>query len=185
MSQQRQGKWPKIRGKKNPRKETLLYIEDDMWVPWASTLLNVSEVAWDRKKKESDRISGAKNNPRKETFIVHRGWHMGPTNTSSFARRSCKLIVHRGWHAGPMCQQLTQCFQGGSGSKEKGNSQNQRVKNKSNKGEVYCPWRLTSGTHEPAASSTFRRRLGIERKKANSQKLGVQNNSKKGSVSCS
>jgi hypothetical protein len=69
--------------------------------------------------------------------------------------------------------------------KKKGNSQNQRVKNKSNKGEVYCPWRLTSGTHEPAASSTFRRRLGIERKKANSQKLGVQNNSKKGNVYCS
>jgi hypothetical protein len=32
-------------GKKNLRKETLLYIEDDMRVPCASTLLNFSEAA--------------------------------------------------------------------------------------------------------------------------------------------
>jgi hypothetical protein len=40
-----------------------------MWVPWASSFLNVSEAAWDRKKKASDQISGAKNNPRKETRL--------------------------------------------------------------------------------------------------------------------
>jgi len=32
-----------------------------------------------------------------------------------------------------MCQQLTQCFQGGSGSKEKGNSQKSEVKKKPRK----------------------------------------------------
>jgi hypothetical protein len=36
---------------------------------------------------------------------------------------------------------------------------------KSKKENIYRSKRLTSGTHEPAASSTFRRRLGIERKK--------------------
>ncbi len=37
--------------------------------PWASSFLNVSKAAWDRKEKESDQISGAKNNPRKETLL--------------------------------------------------------------------------------------------------------------------
>jgi hypothetical protein len=37
--------------------------------PWASSLLNVSKAAWDRKKKASDKISGAKDNPRKETLL--------------------------------------------------------------------------------------------------------------------
>ena len=55
------------------------------------------------RKKASDQISGAKNNPRKETFIVHRGWH-----------------------AGPILQQRSQRFQGGMGSKEKGSSQKSR-----------------------------------------------------------
>jgi hypothetical protein len=41
-----------------------------------------AEAAWDRKKKESDQISGAKNNPWKETFIVHRGWHRVPCCSS-------------------------------------------------------------------------------------------------------
>jgi hypothetical protein len=40
-----------------------------MRVPWASRFLNVSNVAWDRKKKASDEISGAKNNSRKETWL--------------------------------------------------------------------------------------------------------------------
>ena len=66
MSQQRQGKWPKIRGKKNPRKETLLYIEDEMRVPWASSLHNVSKAAGEQKKKEIAKNQRVKKNPRKE-----------------------------------------------------------------------------------------------------------------------
>jgi hypothetical protein len=46
-----------------------LFIEDDMRDPWASSFLNVSKSAWDWKKKSSDIISGAKNNPRKETLL--------------------------------------------------------------------------------------------------------------------
>jgi hypothetical protein len=44
-----------------------------MRVPFSSRVLNVSNAAWDRKKKASEKISGAKNNSRKERFIVHRG----------------------------------------------------------------------------------------------------------------
>jgi hypothetical protein len=36
---------------------------------------------------------------------------------------------------------------------KKANSQKLGVKNKSNKGKVYCSRRLTCGTHEPAATS--------------------------------
>ena len=38
--------------KGNPRKETLLYKEDDMRVPFCSSGLNVSKAARDQKKKE-------------------------------------------------------------------------------------------------------------------------------------
>ena len=55
--------------KKIEEKKVLLYIEDDMRVPWASRFFNVSNVSWDRKKKASDQISGAKNNSRKETWL--------------------------------------------------------------------------------------------------------------------
>jgi hypothetical protein len=41
-----------------------------MRVPICSSLLNVSEATCDRKKKASNQISGAKNNSKKETFIV-------------------------------------------------------------------------------------------------------------------
>jgi hypothetical protein len=44
--------------KNNPRKETLLYIEDDMRVPFCSSGLNVSKAARDQKKKEVARNQG-------------------------------------------------------------------------------------------------------------------------------
>ena len=55
--------------KNNSRKETWLYIEDDMRVPISSSGITVWEAARDRKKKASDQISGAKNNPRKEILL--------------------------------------------------------------------------------------------------------------------
>jgi hypothetical protein len=46
---------------------------------------------------------------------------------------------------------------------------------KSKKENIYRSKRLTSGTHEPAASSTLTRRQDIEIKKASRQRLGVKN----------
>jgi hypothetical protein len=44
--------------KDNPRKETLLYMENDMRVPFCSSVPNVSNAAWDQKKKESSQKLG-------------------------------------------------------------------------------------------------------------------------------
>jgi hypothetical protein len=55
--------------KKYKKRKHLSFWEDDMRDPWGSSILNVSKSAWDRKKKASDIISGAKNNPRKETLL--------------------------------------------------------------------------------------------------------------------
>ena len=55
--------------------------------------------------------------------------------------------------------------------KKKANSQKLGVKNKSNKGKVYCSQRLTCGTHEPAASS-ISNAAQDRKKKASDQKSG-------------
>ena len=52
MRSKEKGKWPNIRSQKNPRKEILLYVEDDMRVPFCSSGPNVSNAAWDQKKKK-------------------------------------------------------------------------------------------------------------------------------------
>ena len=54
---------------------------------------------------------------------------------------------------------------GAGDQKKKANSQKLGVKNESNKGNFYCSQRMTCGTHEPAASSTFQSRHEIERKR--------------------
>jgi hypothetical protein len=93
-----------------------LYIEDDMRAPCVSSLLNVSKAAVDQKKKEIAKIRGWKINPTKERFIVHGGWHLGPTS-----------------------QQRPLRLEGDWGSKEKkANSQKLGVQNNSKKGNVYC-----------------------------------------------
>jgi hypothetical protein len=70
----------------------LFYIEDDMWDPFCSSVLNVNKAAGDQKKKQSSHKSGVKNKFEKEnvysterltcgtrlaavasTFIIHRG----------------------------------------------------------------------------------------------------------------
>ena len=47
------------------------FREYDIWDPFASSVLDVSKAAGDPKKKPISHKSGAKNNPIKETFIVH------------------------------------------------------------------------------------------------------------------
>src|SRR5215218_10002401 len=46
--------------KNNPRKESLLYVEDDMRVPFCSSGINVSKAAQDQKKNEVARNQGVK-----------------------------------------------------------------------------------------------------------------------------
>ena len=46
--------------------KNLLYIEDDIWVPFCRSGLNVSKAARDRKKMSSRQKSGGKKNPKKK-----------------------------------------------------------------------------------------------------------------------
>jgi hypothetical protein len=58
----------KLGGKKTPKKESWLYIEDDMRVPWVSSLLNVSKAAGDQKKKEIAKNQRWKKNQEKKFY---------------------------------------------------------------------------------------------------------------------
>src|SRR5215218_1209115 len=67
------------RAKNNPRKETLLYVEDDMRVPFCSSGLNVSKAAQDQKKNEVARNQGVKK-IQEERFQLGCIWTSGPSN---------------------------------------------------------------------------------------------------------
>src|SRR5215213_8799818 len=65
--------------KNNPRKEILLYVEDDMRVPFCSSGLNVSKAAQDQKKNEVARNQGVKK-IQEERFQLGCIWTSGPSN---------------------------------------------------------------------------------------------------------
>jgi hypothetical protein len=125
-----------------PRPQHLSFREDDMWDPRTSIVLDVSQRGQEiERKRQVAQNQVSKKNPRKERFIAHRCWHIGPN-----------------------LQQRHQRFKGGGARKKKANSQKLGVKNKSSKRNFYRTKRLTCGTHEPAASSTFLRRQAIEKR---------------------
>ena len=60
-------------------KEILLYVEDDMRVPFCSSGLNVSKAAQDQKKNEVARNQGVKK-IQEERFQLGCIWTSGPSN---------------------------------------------------------------------------------------------------------
>jgi hypothetical protein len=73
-------------GKKIEEKKHLSFWEDDMRDPCGSSILNVSKAARDPKKRQNSQKLGVKITPRKERFIVHRGWHEGPISEQILQR---------------------------------------------------------------------------------------------------
>ena len=155
-----------------------------MRVPFCSSGLNVSKAAQDQKKNEVARNQGVKKIQEKKDFNWAASGHLGLrtillgllTRTISAHSKTVKFEFFKKKQESPMLRK----------NKKQGDSTykfvyvkikiNLSVCNSSERNTLFivckiikishvsCTGRLTSGTHEPAASSTFQRRQGIENK---------------------